>query len=103
MLRTGRQPTVVAKTARATEEVVVRKDATERVETVRDTVRRQAIDIEGDAGTKPAAGASPAGKPTSLAARHGSITLGDVAVRTDVLAVACTPTIGLASIQSASQ
>jgi uncharacterized protein (TIGR02271 family) len=56
---------VVAKTARVTEEVVVRKDATERVETVRDTVRREQIDTEGDAGTKPAAGASPADPPTS--------------------------------------
>jgi uncharacterized protein (TIGR02271 family) len=56
---------VVAKTARVTEEVVVRKDATERVETVRDTVRREQIDTEGEAGTKPAAGASPADTPTS--------------------------------------
>jgi uncharacterized protein (TIGR02271 family) len=56
---------VVAKTARVTEEVVVRKDATERVETVRDTVRREQIDTEGGAGTKPAAGASPADTPTS--------------------------------------
>jgi uncharacterized protein (TIGR02271 family) len=56
---------VVTKTAGVREEVVVRKDATERVETVRDTVRRQEIDIEGDAGTKPATGASLAGKPTA--------------------------------------
>ncbi|MNW11882.1 hypothetical protein D3C71_2094320 [compost metagenome] len=30
----------------ATEEVVLRKDATERVETVRDTVRREDVEIE---------------------------------------------------------
>lgn len=37
---------VVGKTARVTEEVVLRKDATERVETVRDTVRREDVEIE---------------------------------------------------------
>ncbi|WP_448208277.1 YsnF/AvaK domain-containing protein [Azospirillum sp. sgz302134] len=37
---------VVGKSARVTEEVVLRKDATERVETVRDTVRREDVEIE---------------------------------------------------------
>ena len=39
---------VVGKTAHVVEEVVVRKDATERVETVRDTVRREEVEIDQD-------------------------------------------------------
>lgn len=42
---------VIAKTARVTEEVVVRKDVNERVETVRDTVRKEKLDVEKVAGT----------------------------------------------------
>lgn len=41
---------VINKTARVTEEVVVRKDTNQRVETVSDTVRRQEVDID-KAGT----------------------------------------------------
>jgi uncharacterized protein (TIGR02271 family) len=37
---------VVAKTARVVEEVVVRKDVTEEVHTVRDTVRRTEVEVE---------------------------------------------------------
>jgi uncharacterized protein (TIGR02271 family) len=37
---------VVAKTARVVEDVVVSKDVTERVETIRDTVRRDEVEIE---------------------------------------------------------
>lgn len=37
---------VVGKTARVVEEVVLRKDVTDRVETVRDTVRREDVEIE---------------------------------------------------------
>ncbi len=39
---------VVEKTARVREEVVVRKDVADRVETVRDTVRREDVEITGD-------------------------------------------------------
>ena len=39
---------IVGKTARVREEVVVRKDAADRVETVRDTVRRQDVEITKD-------------------------------------------------------
>jgi uncharacterized protein (TIGR02271 family) len=39
---------VVSKTARVKEEVVVHKDASDRVETVRDTVRRQDVEIDRD-------------------------------------------------------
>jgi uncharacterized protein (TIGR02271 family) len=38
----------VGKTARVKEEVVVHKEATDRVETVRDTVRRQDVEIDRD-------------------------------------------------------
>jgi uncharacterized protein (TIGR02271 family) len=37
---------VVSKTARVAEEVVIRKGGSDRVETVRDTVRRQQVDVE---------------------------------------------------------
>lgn len=43
---------VVSKSARVREEVVVRKEATERTETVRDTVRREDVEITKDAGTE---------------------------------------------------
>lgn len=39
---------VVGKTARVREEVVVRKDVADRVETVRDTVRREDVEITND-------------------------------------------------------
>ena len=42
---THEQP-VINKTAQVTEEVVVRTDASERVETISDTVRRQEVDID---------------------------------------------------------
>jgi|GEM_PF-113991 len=41
---------VVGKTARVTEEVVVQKGVEERVETVRDTLRHDEVEIEGPAG-----------------------------------------------------
>jgi uncharacterized protein (TIGR02271 family) len=46
---TGEEP-VVGKTARVAEEVVVRKDVTERTETVRDTVRREQVEVEKQGG-----------------------------------------------------
>ena len=42
---------VVSKQARIVEEIALRKEATERVETVRDTVRRTEVDIEDTTGT----------------------------------------------------
>jgi uncharacterized protein (TIGR02271 family) len=51
---------VVGKTARVKEEVVVHKEATDRVETVRDTVRRQDVEIDrDDDATSPTSGATP--------------------------------------------
>jgi uncharacterized protein (TIGR02271 family) len=41
---------VVAKEARITGEVVIRKDASERTETVQDTVRRTEVDVDNTAG-----------------------------------------------------
>ena len=37
---------VVSKTARVVEEVTLRKAGTDRVETVKDTVRRQQVEVE---------------------------------------------------------
>jgi len=56
---------VVGKTARVKEEVVVHKEATDRVETVRDTVRRQDVEIERDDSTSRASGATPMPAATS--------------------------------------
>src|ERR1700730_12441357 len=50
---------VVGKTTRVKEEVVVYKEATDRVETVRDTVRRQDVEIERDDSTNRPTGAPP--------------------------------------------
>jgi uncharacterized protein (TIGR02271 family) len=41
---------VVEKTARVVEEVAIRKEATERTETVRDTVRREEVEVTGKDG-----------------------------------------------------
>ena len=53
---------VVAKSARVVEEIGIRKDATDRVETVRDTVRSTKVDIEDGrtAGTAAAAAGTTA-------------------------------------------
>ncbi len=48
---TAEEP-VVAKTARVAEEVVVGREATERTETVRDTVRREEVEVTDNAGVK---------------------------------------------------
>ncbi len=39
---------VVAKTARVVEEVVLGREATERTETVKDTVRREEVEVSSD-------------------------------------------------------
>jgi uncharacterized protein (TIGR02271 family) len=48
---TAEEP-VVAKTARVAEEVVVGREATERTETVRDTVRREEVEVSDNTGVK---------------------------------------------------
>ena len=51
---------VVTKEVFVTEEIEVRREAVDRVDTVRDTVRRTEVDIEGDATAQPAARRSDA-------------------------------------------
>jgi hypothetical protein len=51
---------VIGKETRVREEVVVRKDASERTETVKDTVRRTEVEVE-DGGTGAAARATAPG------------------------------------------
>ncbi|TCV96808.1 DUF2382 domain-containing protein [Biostraticola tofi] len=43
---------VVNKTARIREEAGIRSEVTERVETVRDTVRRQEVEVDKDGGAQ---------------------------------------------------
>jgi stress response protein YsnF len=43
---------VVEKTAKVVEEVTIRKEATERKETVRDTVRRDEVEVIDENGNK---------------------------------------------------
>jgi hypothetical protein len=45
--------------------VVVHREETDRVETVRDTVRRQDVEIERDASTNRTSGATPVPAPTA--------------------------------------
>ena len=47
MRETGEEA-VVAKTAKVVEEVVIARETTERTETVRDTVRKEEVEITGD-------------------------------------------------------
>jgi stress response protein YsnF len=55
---------VIAKRARTDEEVVVRKEANERTETVRDTVRETRVDVDKE-GAEPE-GVTPKGTRGSL-------------------------------------
>jgi stress response protein YsnF len=66
---------VVAKEARVVEEVVVRKDAEERVQTVQDKVRRTEVEVEDD---RRAAGAATGGATTTT----GTATTGGTTPRT---------------------
>ena len=50
---------VVSKTARVYEEVGLRKEVTDRVETVRDTVRKEEVEVEQIAGTTTATSGTP--------------------------------------------
>jgi stress response protein YsnF len=48
---TSEEP-VIAKTARVVEEVVIGREATERTETVKDTVRREEVEVSKDLDLK---------------------------------------------------
>lgn len=57
---------VVSKTARVVEEIGIRKDVERQTETVRDTVRKQEVEIDDErGGTSPAAGAAPSSARTA--------------------------------------
>ena len=60
MQETGEEA-VVAKSAHVVEEVVVHKDVQDRVETVRDTVRHEEVEIDGPAGSDLNPGRKPGG------------------------------------------
>jgi stress response protein YsnF len=60
---------VVAKAARVTEEVRLRKDQTERVETVKDTVRREDVAVEQVPSTEPSPRATAVLPATPAAAK----------------------------------
>ncbi|WP_250511504.1 YsnF/AvaK domain-containing protein [Caballeronia sp. GACF4] len=62
---TAEQP-VVAKTSRVVEEVVVGKEASDRTETVNDTVRGTEVEVERTAGLEGASTSTPATKKTPL-------------------------------------
>jgi uncharacterized protein (TIGR02271 family) len=51
---------VVSKTARVTEEIGLRKDVERETETIRDTVRKQEVEVEDDRGIRKATGTGTA-------------------------------------------
>lgn len=64
-MTTRSEEPVVSKEARVVEEVAIHKDATDRVETVRDTVRRTEVDVDDTRNTdKTSPGGSKAGTAT---------------------------------------
>jgi len=72
---------VVAKEARVVEEVSIRKDASEHVETVHDTVRRQDVEIDDTTGTRAtgsvgSVGTESSNPPGTVASRTADKALG---------------------------
>jgi len=59
---THREEPVLAKEARVKEEIVVRKEADQRTETVQDTVRRSEVEVENDRTTASSSGTPSASK-----------------------------------------
>ncbi len=72
--RATNEEAVVAKETRVIEEIGVRKEAADRVETVRDTVRKTQVDVED--GTTGRVGAAPAGTTTTGTTTTGTTTTG---------------------------
>ena len=64
---------VVGKTARVVEEIGLRKETTERVETVRDTVRRTEVDIEDSTDVNRTAGTTSVSGSTGTTGRTGTV------------------------------
>ena len=78
-VQTSSEEAVVGKEARVVEEVGLRKEATDHVETVRDTVRHTEVDIENPMRTADAAGvagATGSNPPGTAASRAVDKTLG---------------------------
>jgi uncharacterized protein (TIGR02271 family) len=75
---------VVSKQARVVEEVRISKDASERTETVRDTVRHTEVNVENlsDAGTSAASASSSAAQSASGYARNAMSDTGAAAQQT---------------------
>jgi uncharacterized protein (TIGR02271 family) len=65
---------VVGKEARVVEEIAVHKDAADRTETVRDTLRRTEVEVEGDAAGSGTAAAGAAGTSRTGTATTGNKT-----------------------------
>ena len=63
---------VVSKTARVKEEVVIHKDASERTETIRDTVRREDVEITKEAGGQSVTGATTTTGTTTTGTTTGT-------------------------------
>jgi uncharacterized protein (TIGR02271 family) len=68
-MRETSEEAVVAKTARVKEEVLLRKNASERVETVKDTVRREDIAVEQVPSTEQSTRATAIPPATPAAAK----------------------------------
>lgn len=66
-MREHDEEAVVSKQARVVEEVVVRKDATERTETVQDSVRRTRVDVDQLAGQSTGSGMTSADETLDVA------------------------------------
>lgn len=67
---------VVNKEAKVVEEVNVRKDVTQRTETVRDTVRRTDVDVEKLSGERPGTAVPGAGTGAGIGSTTGGATTG---------------------------
>ena len=72
--RATSEEAVVAKDVRIVEEIGVRKEAADRVETVRDTVRKTEVEVEDSAASR--AGAAPTGTGITGGTTTGAATTG---------------------------
>jgi uncharacterized protein (TIGR02271 family) len=75
-IRETDEEAIVAKEARVVEEVVIRKEAEEHVETVRDTVRRTDVDVQQVPGTTSTSGVVETGRVSASDVSTTGSTLG---------------------------
>ncbi len=66
--RATSEEAVVSKEARVVEEIALHKQASDRTETVRDTVRETKVDVDDTTGARAAGGATPAQRGSAAAA-----------------------------------